>query len=123
MLAEELQRAQINEVERRVNSLFRKVRFRMFERQINGGEAPTCVPMLEGVPYSDLNTAGKINAGLDIINTLCTFHETTAPVFIDNAESVNTLIPCGSQLVRLCVTTEPVLTIKAEGAAAPGLFD
>lgn len=123
MLAEELQRAQINEVERRVNSLFRKVRFRMFERQINGGEAPTCVPMLEGVPYSDLNTAGKINAGLDIINTLCTFHETTAPVFIDNAESVNALIPCGSQLVRLCVTTEPELTVKTEGAAAPGLFD
>ena len=123
MLADELQRAQIDEVERRVNSLFRKVRFRMFERQINGGEAPTCVPMVDGVPYSDLNSAGKINAGLDIINTLCTYHEITAPVFIDNAEGVNSLTPCGSQLVKLCVTTEPVLTVKAEGAAAPGLFD
>ena len=123
MLADELQRAQIDEVERRVNSLFRKVRFRMFERQINGGEAPTCVALVDGVPYSDLNSAGKINAGLDIINTLCTFHEITAPVFIDNAEGVNTLAPCGSQLVKLCVTTEPELTVKAEGAAAPGLFD
>lgn len=123
MLADELQRAQIDEVERRVNSLFRKVRFRMFERQINGGEAPTCIPMVDGVPYSDLNSAGKINAGLDIINTLCTYHEITAPVFIDNAEGVNSLTPCGSQLVKLCVTTEPVLTVNAEGAAAPGLFD
>ena len=123
MLADELQRAQIDEVERRVNSLFRKVRFRMFERQINGGEAPTCVALVDGVPYSDLNSAGKINAGLDIINTLCTFHEITAPVFIDNAEGVNTLAPCGSQLVKLCVTTEPEMTVKAEGAAAPGLFD
>ena len=123
MLADELQRAQIDEVERRVNSMFQRVRFRMFERQINGGEAPTCVPMVGGVPYSDLNSAGKINAGLDIINTLCTFHETTAPVFIDNAEGVNRLISCGSQLVKLCVTTEPELTITQEAATGSTLFD
>ncbi len=123
MLADELQRAQIDEVERRVNSRFQRVRFRMFEKQINGGEAPTCVPMVDGVPYSDLNSAGKINAGLDIINTLCAFHETTAPVFIDNAEGVNSLTPCGSQLVKLCVTTEQELTVKAEDPAGRTLFD
>jgi len=122
MLADELQRAQIDEVERRVNSMFQRVRFRMFERQINGGEAPTCIPMVGGVPYSDLNSAGRINAGLDIINTLCAFHETTAPVFIDNAEGVNTLIPCGSQLVKLCVTTEPELTVTPETAPENTLF-
>ena len=100
-----LNKAQMDEVERRVNSKFQNVRFRMFETQLNGGETPTCVALVNGVKYSDLNTAGKINAGLDIINTLCLFHGVSAPVFIDNAESVNKLFPVASQLVKLVVTT------------------
>lgn len=109
---EELNTARMDEVERRVNSKFQTVRFRMFEQQINGGKAPACTAMVNGVKYSDLNTAGKINAGLDIINTLCLFHEVSAPVFIDNAESINNLFPVGSQLIKLVVTTDKVLTIS-----------
>lgn len=109
--ADELNKARMDEVERRVNSKFENVRFRMFESQLNGGETPTCVAMVGGVKYSDLNTAGKINAGLDIINTLCLFHGVSAPVFIDNAESVNSLFPVGSQLIKLVVTTDAELTI------------
>lgn len=102
----------MDEVERRVNSKFQTVRFRMFEPQLNGGETPTCIAMVDGVKYADLNTAGKINAGLDIINTLCLYHGVSAPVFIDNAESVNQLFPVASQLVKLVVTTDRELTIN-----------
>lgn len=109
---DELNKARMDEVERRVNSKFQNVRFRMFEPQLNGGETPTCVAMVGGVKYADLNTAGKINAGLDIINTLCLFHEVSAPVFIDNAESVNRLFPVASQLIKLVVTTDKELTIN-----------
>ena len=109
--ADELNKARMDEVERRVNSRFQNVRFRMFEKQLNGGEVPTCVATVNGVKYADLNTAGKINAGLDIINTLCLYHGVTAPVFIDNAESVNELFPIASQLVRLAVSKEPQLTV------------
>jgi hypothetical protein len=35
----------------------------MFETQINGGEAECCEALINGVPFSDANTASKINAG------------------------------------------------------------
>jgi len=102
----------MDEVERRVNGLFQNVRFRMYERQLNGGEVPTCVASVNGVKYSDLNTAGKINAGLDIINTLGLYHGISAPVFIDNSESVNNLFPITSQLIKLRVSTDKELSIN-----------
>lgn len=110
--ADELNKACMDEIERRVNGLFQTVRFRMYERQLNGGEVSTCVALLNGVKYSDLNTAGKINAGLDIINTLCLYHGVSAPVFIDNAESVNNLFPIAYQLVKLRVSTDKELSIN-----------
>ncbi len=108
---DELNKARMDEVERRVNQKFQLVRFRMFEPQLNGGEKPDCVAMVNGVKFTDLNNAGKINAGLDIINTLCLFHEISAPIFVDNAEGVNQLFPVGSQLVKLIVTTDKDLQI------------
>ena len=56
------------------------------------------------MPFSDANTASKINAGLDIINTLCQHYKVNAPVFIDNRESVVELIPTESQIVNLIVS-------------------
>lgn len=109
---DELNKARMDEVERRVNSKFQNVRFRMFEPQLNGGETPTCIAMVDGVKYSDLNTAGKINAGLDIINTLCLYHGVSAPVFIDNAESVNNIFPITSQLIKLRVSSDKELSIN-----------
>ena len=47
----------------------------------------------------------QINAGLDVINTLCAYHGVTAPIFVDNAESVNDFIPTAGQLIKLVVTT------------------
>ena len=46
----------------------------------------------------------KINAGLDVINTICDYSNTYAPIFIDNAESVNETIKTNSQQIRLYVT-------------------
>ena len=63
-----------------------------------------CVCYIDGVRYTDKNNAWKINAGLDVINTICAFHKVNAPIFIDNAESVNKFIPVASQLITLVVT-------------------
>ena len=63
------------------------------------------VAYIGGVRYQDKNHAGQINAGLAVINALCAFHGVTAPIIVDNAESVNDFIPVKSQLVRLVVTT------------------
>lgn len=105
-------KARITEVEKRINSLFRLVRFKMFETQINGGEVETCEAMVDGVPYSDLNSAMRINAGLDIINALSKHHRYFAPIWIDNRETVNEVISTDSQLINLCVTKDPELIIN-----------
>lgn len=99
--------AQMNEVERRVNALFSRVQFKMYRTQIEDAkQVPDCICYIDGVKYSDKNAAGKVNAGLDVINTLCAFHGVSAPIFVDNAESINEFIPVNSQLVKLVVTTE-----------------
>ena len=88
-------------IEDTVNDKFKLVNFKMFEQQINGGEAETCICTINGVPYLDANTASKVNAGVDIINALCEHYNVTAPVFVDNRESVINLIACASQIINL----------------------
>ena len=46
----------------------------------------------------------KINMGIDIINAICKYVGITAPIIVDNAESVNEIIPTQSQLIRLVVS-------------------
>jgi len=105
-LIDEFTTARMNEVERRVNALFSRVQFKMYRTQIEDAkQVPDCVCYIDGVRYADKNTAGKVNAGLDVINTLCAFHGVSAPIFIDKAESVNEFIPVNSQLVKLVVST------------------
>lgn len=100
------------EVERRVNVLFDGVEFRMYKNLVNGEKEPDCVAYIGGVRYQDKNHAGQINAGLAVINALCAFHGVTAPIFVDNAESVNTFIPVNSQLITLSVSTEDSLQVN-----------
>ena len=100
------------EVERRVNWLFDGVEFRMYKNLVNGEKEPDCVAYIGGVRYQDKNHAGQINAGLAVINALCAFHGVTAPIFVDNAESVNTFIPVNSQLITLSVSTEDSLQVN-----------
>lgn len=106
-------KAKIEAVESKINSLFTMVRFRMYEQQINGGEVEKCEATIDGVPYSSANNASRINAGLDIINAICKYEGITAPIFVDNAESINALLPTQSQIIRLVVTEDASLVIQA----------
>lgn len=100
-------------VEDRVNSLFSIVKFRMFDTQINGGEIETCEEIVDGIPFNGaLNNAMRVNAGLDIINAICKHIGIYAPIFFDNAESVNEFIPTESQVIKLVVTKDKNLKIN-----------
>lgn len=105
-LIERFEKDKMTAIEENVNSKFRIVKFRMFEDQVNGGESPACEILVNGVPFSDANTASKINAGIDIISTLSQFYQVSAPIFIDGAESIHTIMDTESQLIRL-VVSEP----------------
>jgi len=96
----------IETIESRINGKFKYVTFKMFNQQINGGEAETCETMVDNVPYSDLNNAARINAGLDIINALSEHYGVHVPCFIDNAESITRLIEVQSQIIRLVVSEQ-----------------
>lgn len=105
-------KARIEAIDKRINGMFSLVKFKMYEQQINGGEIETCEAVVNGIPYSGQNNAMQINMGIDIINAICKFEGITAPIFIDNAESVNEFIPSQSQVIKLVVTTDNELSIQ-----------
>lgn len=96
----------------RINGLFNVVSFSFTKEQKNGGEKITCYCTVNGVPYNDVNACGKVNAGLDIINAICAAKGITAPIFIDNRESFNQIIPTISQVINLSVSNDKQLTIQ-----------
>jgi hypothetical protein len=54
------------------------------------------------VAYHDgLNQAARLNAGLDIINTLCKHYDVYAPIVVDNSESNLNILDTDSQQIRL----------------------
>ena len=109
---EQFTRTKIDECETRINSMFKFVTFRLFDYTLENNAVETCIPLVGGVPYPSANTAGQINAGLDIINTLCKFYGICAPIFIDNRESVNDIVETESQIINLVVNKDNFLTIK-----------
>lgn len=99
----EFGKAKVAMVEGRINGLFSIVKFKMYDRQVNGGEVETCECTMHGTPYSVLSNSEKINAGLDIINAICRANEVNAPIFIDNRESATDIIDVDSQVINLIV--------------------
>lgn len=102
----------VNLLEESINKKFRLVKFKLFNRLVNGGIEECFETTVDGVPYSDLNTAASINAGIDIINVLCEHFKVRAPIFIDNNESVNKLMASDSQVIGLFVTEDPQLCVE-----------
>lgn len=109
---EEFTKTKVELLENAINSKFELVKFRLFDTQINGGLIECCDTLVNGVPYADVNNAHKILAGLDIINTLIKHYNRSAPIFIDNRESINEIDYIGTQIISLVVTTDSKLRIE-----------
>lgn len=107
-LTDEWIRVKVGLLEESINSQFKIARFRLFEIQINGGLNEVCETLASSngsfVPWSSLNNGMRVNVGLDIINTFARVHDFAPPIFIDNAESVTSLIPTTGQQIRLVVS-------------------
>jgi cell division protein FtsB len=99
----------------KINSKFRLAEFKLFETQINGGINPICETTYKGVPWGSLNSAGKVQVGLDIIRTLQDHYGLRCPVWIDNRESVVELPVMDCQVISLIVS-EKDKTLRIEGA-------
>lgn len=96
----------------RVNDKFSFVKWIMFQTTNDGEKKPYCECSHNGVPYSALNDASKINAGIDIAHTICNFYEVSVPMLIDGCESVQKPIYEGGQQIRFSVGNSNILDFK-----------
>lgn len=106
-LCETFIRTKVKMLDERINSHFKSVRFKLFEDQINGGLKETCEVLVPGetglIPWRDANTAGCVNAGLEIIGALSEHWGLSMPVIVDGAESVQHLPPINAQVIHMTV--------------------
>lgn len=102
-LVEKFVRTKSRLIEKNINSRFKNVEFKLFDEQVNGGIKEVCTVMVRGIEYGSANTAGRLNAGLDIISALSEHYNYYVPVWIDNRESVTEIADMGSQVINLVV--------------------
>lgn len=88
----------------RINSHFSLVQWKLFDFHDTGNlDESVCEPMIDGVPFSDLNNGSRMQAGLDVANTLMKQEGYLVPIFIDNAEGMT-----GHKRKRVQVDTQVI---------------
>jgi DNA repair protein SbcC/Rad50 len=100
----EFVRAKVDMLESKINGMFTGVQFKLFDTQLNGGLVECCDTLITGVPWQDANNAAKINAGIEIINVLSDYYGVSAPIWIDNAESITSINRTSAQRIELYVS-------------------
>ena len=91
-----------------INKHFSLVKWKMFDYLKNGSYTETCIPMVGDKELgAALNNAMQIRAKIDICDSLQRFYDTHDPVFLDNAEALDSENQGGlvadTQLVLLTV--------------------
>jgi len=113
--ASEYVKAEIDSQEAAINSIFKVCRWKMFSTTLDGGLTEMCeVTSPDGVPYRSMNDAQRILCGMDVIRVFSEKSGVTAPIFVDNAESVTRKsFDTSAQVIRLVVCEgSPLTTIN-----------
>ena len=115
-LLEQFIKAKMMMISESINSKFNTVSWKLFETQLNGGLKECCECTVNGVPFSALNSGHRIVAGLDIICSLSELYGVNAPIFVDNAESINSFnVPTmDAQMILLSVSEDKELKVEVE---------
>ena len=87
-------------LEGKVNKMFDRIRFRLFEFTNDGMPNMVCHPTIDGVHYKTLNTAAKTEAQVDVMNTYIQKTGIIMPLFLDNQESVGSRPETLSQIIN-----------------------
>lgn len=103
LIVDHFLKRKIEMMDDRITRKFNGVKFKMYNKLINGNEEPTCEILINGVPFSSANNGGKINTGIKIINAFCNHYGVNAPMFIDNAEGLTNIEKSDSQMINLIV--------------------
>lgn len=86
-----------------INKRFDTVQFKLFEMQANGELKTCCKAMVNGVSYANINTAAKVQVGIELAKLFSEFYGVRCPIWCDNRESIVELPPIDTQLVCLKV--------------------
>ena len=115
-LLEQFIKTKMLRISESINSKFNTVSWKLFEEQYNGGMKECCECTVNGVPYSTLNDGHRIVAGLDIIQSLSKLYGVTAPIFTDNAESINdwNIPDMAAQMILLAVSDDTQLKVEVQ---------
>lgn len=115
-------RYKVDRITETVNCMFKIAKFKLFEpNKTNDGLTECCDAVAFGADrYNDINTAGKILVGIDIISTLSEHYGLSVPLFIDNIDGLDSSSYSGMletiadkmQLITLRVSDEDKLTVK-----------
>lgn len=105
-IANEYNQLSCSILENRVNAHFKYVKWSLFRSTLDGDRKPYCECYHDGVPYSRLNGAAKVNAGIDIAYTIGSHYDVSAPMILDECESNLHPISRGGQQIRLYVTAD-----------------
>lgn len=111
-VAQEYYQLSCSILEERVNEHFRYVKWSLFKTNLDGEKKPFCECYHNGVPYSRLNSAAKVNAGIDIAYTISDFYAVSVPMILDECESNTAPIYRGGQQVRLYVSLDNTLQFE-----------
>lgn len=86
-----------------INKLFKTVSFELFKSSIDGNETEACVVLVKGQRYdtNNVNGAGKISAGLEIVDVFSKHYDTYLPIFIDDAVTIFDIPGTQAQQIRL----------------------
>lgn len=104
----------IRRLEESINALFSGgITFKMYDFTLEGNPVETCTPLVDGTPYQTVNTARRINAGIQIASDISRAHDISVPIWVDGAESVNEVQPASGQQIILRVSDSPELMISS----------
>lgn len=100
-------------LEEEVNKQFKFVRWSLFKTNLDGEKKPFCECYHDGVPYSRLNGAAKVNAGIDIAYTIAQFYDVSIPMILDECESnLHPISKDGYQQIRFYVSNDEALKFE-----------
>lgn len=84
-----------------LNKLLNNVKINTFNVQKNGDIKETFEITMYGIPYRSLNSAGKIIAGVELIQLISKALNINFPIIIDNKESITKTFDVENQLITM----------------------
>ena len=87
----------------KINEQLKDVKINTFNIQKNGDVKETFEITMFGVPYTSLNSAGKIIAGVELIQLINKSLDINFPIVIDNKESITKDFDVDNQVITLSV--------------------